>query len=69
MLISLENWARMPPAAFEVEPSPGAASFSSTPTLPTPRRAKFQAIDVPMIPAPMMATSKRRSGMSSVILR
>ena len=39
-LISLENWARIPPAALDVEPDPENGSRSSTTTPFTPRRPR-----------------------------
>ena len=56
-LISVVNWARMPPFAFDVEPEPGKGSFSIRQTSGRPRRARWNATLQPMTPAPMIATS------------
>jgi hypothetical protein len=40
MLMSLENCARMPPAAFAVDPIPAAGSLSITATSFRPARAR-----------------------------
>src|SRR5260221_10401777 len=53
----------MPPAPFAVAPTPAAASFSRTATSVLPLRARCQAIEVPMIPAPMITTPNRWSAM------
>src|SRR2546428_1290484 len=59
-LISLENWRRIPPAFFPVDPQP-RRSRSKTTTLRTPFRVRWNAMDAPMIPPPMMTTSAVRS--------
>jgi 2-iminobutanoate/2-iminopropanoate deaminase len=60
---ALENCTRIPPAAFAVDPMPAADSFSRTATSVRPRRARCHAIEVPMIPAPMITTPNRWSAM------
>src|SRR5688572_15167617 len=62
-LISLPNWARMPPAALAVDPRPGLISRSTTATSVQPEVARFHARAVPMVPPPMIATSQERSAM------
>src|SRR6267142_1936195 len=64
-LSGVENWARMPPAALDVEPAPGNGSFSSTTTSLTPRRPSQNAIEAPMQPAPITTTEAVVGGPSA----
>src|SRR5437899_5293606 len=52
---SVENWTRMPPAALLVVPEP-TVSRSRTKTSRSPRRARWEAIEQPTTPPPMMTS-------------
>ena len=54
-LSSSANWARMPPAAFEVEPEASVSRSISTTSTPSSRR--WNAVLAPIAPPPITTTS------------
>ncbi len=56
MFAAVVNWTRTPAALFPVDPMAGATSRSRTVTA-SPREARCQAQEAPLMPAPMTTTS------------